>query len=270
MIRCVSRRIGATFGQSGSPPVIFLCLGSGRRAWFSRARTDSKDYRAGDLMRFRNTRSFRSVAALASIFSILVISLLILPARQSWGQGAGFNCRNQFCRDEAAKAAAGNLANSPVLGGPAGPQGNNAGRNQNTNPPANCGAMQKQMQQLCQSSRQPGANQESIRSQISGLQNQWGGSSCGSGGGLGCGGGAGAVLRNRRRGNHRDPRRAAAIAAEAGAAMTVAAAVEVVEEEAAAGAVERPPAAVKRPNREALWALPFFIAQAPGRRSRNS
>jgi hypothetical protein len=131
-----------------------------------------------------DARHSRNVAAGSTAGALLLASQLMLGLN-AWGDDTGIGvCRN-------AHSGPG-CAVGPM---PAGPNpGNNAGRNDNTKAPPDCGAMKQQMGQLCQKyNASPAAAQEGIRGEINNLQHQWSGSSCGNGGGLGCGGGGGPV-----------------------------------------------------------------------------
>jgi hypothetical protein len=139
-------------------------------------------------MRFSVARADGAIRV-ASIVLEMVLLGVLPPQRQAWGQ-AGV-CRNQYSGPGCAQS----IANSPPFGGKGtGPQGNNAGRNDKTKAPPNCGAMKQQMAQLC--SQYSGANsdaQQGIRQQISDLRGQGQGGGCGT---LSCGnsgGGSGPV-----------------------------------------------------------------------------
>jgi hypothetical protein len=115
---------------------------------------------------------------LRAIVSSSIVGILLLGAQMLFGPQAGAVgwCRKTDC------------AQGPMEPTQNQNPGNNAGRNDNTKAPPDCGAMRNEMGQLCQKYQSSSTEDRiGIRGQINNLQHQWSGSSCGTEPGLGCG-----------------------------------------------------------------------------------
>jgi hypothetical protein len=110
------------------------------------------------------------------LWSALSATLILFQATQpAWGIGV---CRDTDCGQEGTGVPTDSQGN---------PRGSNAPRNSNTKAPLNCDAVRNQVNNLCGQYNSPGADKDKIREKIHALSQEWAGSACGNGNGLGCG-----------------------------------------------------------------------------------